>query len=343
LHKPEKLTLQSHPQHFLKLGLRLVSSGQGRLALDLVDKTQRERPDDRLLGELSKAIMVQRVPEFHEAMLRDTARNAAYRQAIERAAPGKRVLDIGTGSGLLAMMAARAGAKHVYACELNPMIAATAREIIAANGLARKITVLSMHSGKLDRQHDLDGGVDLVISEIFADDLLGEGVLPSLDHARAKLCRPGARMLPTAATIRVALVDVANGLPDVGMVEGFDLNLFNRHIPSTHNFDPASSRLVLRSSAADLFDFDFDKDLPVARKSAATVTASGGRVNGIIQWIKLGFDESCIYENAPGGDGMAHWMVRYCPLESPRETLPGAEMQIAGWHNDSRLAFWLAD
>ena len=343
LNKPEKLTLQSHPQHFLKLGLRLVSNGQGRQALDLVDKTKRERPHDRLLGELSKAIMVQRVPEFHDAMLRDTARNAAYRRAIEAAAPGKRVLDIGTGSGLLAMMAARAGAAHVYAVEVNPMIAATAREIIAANGLSSRITVLSMYSGKLDRVNDLDGGVDLVVSEIFADDLLGEGVLPALAHARAKLCRPGAMILPGTATIRVALVEVVDDRPDMGLIEGFDLTLFKRHIPRTHNFDPASSRLLMRSCAADLFDFDFEEDLPLARRSTAKVTATGGKITGVIQWITLGFDQDGGYENAPGGDGLAHWMVRYCPLDTPRETRSGAELTIAGWHNDSRLAFWLAD
>ncbi|MEP7222312.1 MAG: 50S ribosomal protein L11 methyltransferase [Novosphingobium sp.] len=343
VNKPEKLTLQSRPQHFLKLGLRLVSSGQGRQALDLVDKTRRERPDDRLLGELSKAIMVQRVPEFHDAMLRDKARNAAYRRAIEAAAPGKRVLDIGTGSGLLAMMAARAGATHVYACEVNPMIAATAREIIAANGLSRQITVLPMYSGKLDRNHDLEGGVDLVVSEIFADDLLGEGVLPALAHARAKLCRPGAVILPGAATIRVALVEVADDRADMGLVEGFDLTLFKRHIPRTHNFDPASSRLVMRSTAADLFAFDFEHDLPLARRASANVTANGGRATGIIQWITLGFDDGGTYENAPGGDGLAHWMVRYCPFDAPRETVAGSDLTISGWHNDSQIAFWLTD
>lgn len=78
------------------------------------------------------------------------------------------------------------------------------RAIIAANGLADRITILPIHSGKLDRDRDVAGGVDLVISEIFSDNLLGEGALPSFEDARNRLCLPDARFLPASAAIRVA-------------------------------------------------------------------------------------------------------------------------------------------
>ena len=61
------------------------------------------------------------------SMLHDTSRNNKYEQAITAAVAafvarsGRKpvVLDVGTGTGLLAMMAARAGAEHVYACEVG--------------------------------------------------------------------------------------------------------------------------------------------------------------------------------------------------------------------------------
>ncbi len=53
---------------------------------------------------------VKAAPAWHFPMVADRPRNDAYDQALRRAAPGRRVLDIGSGSGLLAMMAARAGA-----------------------------------------------------------------------------------------------------------------------------------------------------------------------------------------------------------------------------------------
>jgi len=83
-------------------------------------------------------------------MVADLARNDAFEAAINRAVrPDEVVLDIGTETGLLAMMAARAGARHVYACEKVPDLADLAREIIARNGLADRITVIARESTDL--------------------------------------------------------------------------------------------------------------------------------------------------------------------------------------------------
>jgi type III protein arginine methyltransferase len=81
------------------------------------------------------AVLEKAVPPWHFAMMNDVPRNSAYEEAIRRVAPGRSVLDIGTGAGLLAMMAARAGAKWVVSCEQTPWIAAKAREVVAANGV----------------------------------------------------------------------------------------------------------------------------------------------------------------------------------------------------------------
>lgn len=115
------------PRHFLGMGLRLVHSGLGDKAVAFVRRALGTRPDP-LLRQLAGIILAANVPKFHRSMLLDSRRNAAYREAIEQTVAGRRVLDVGTGSGLLAMMAARAGATQVYACEANPMLAATARE-----------------------------------------------------------------------------------------------------------------------------------------------------------------------------------------------------------------------
>ena len=74
-------------------------------------------------------------------VLQDRARNDAYDLAITKVIQKKggeaRVLDIGTGSGLLSMMAARAGAKYVIACEGKKPIADIARYIVRKNGMSR--------------------------------------------------------------------------------------------------------------------------------------------------------------------------------------------------------------
>jgi type II protein arginine methyltransferase len=240
------------------------------------------------------------------------------------------------------MIAARAGATSVVACERDSMLAATARAIVAANGLADRVTVLAVHSSQLDRERDLAGGVDLVVSEIFAHDLLGEQVLASLAHARVELCRPGARFLPAAASIHVALADFPDKRVPLGDVEGFDLSAFDRHVPHMRNVRSASRKLVLRSEPAELFRFDFDGDSPPRQhgQARAVVRTLGGRVTGIAQWLRIEFAPGVSYENAPGSDKRHHWFLPLHAID-PRETAAGEEIAICGWHDPQNLALWV--
>jgi type III protein arginine methyltransferase len=258
--------LHDYPAQFLEMGLRLIKAGQAAEARALIRTALTARPDDPLIAALAARILRHKIPSFHHGMLRDGARNTAWRMAIEALAPGRRVLDIGTGSGLLALIAARAGAAHVYACELNPLLALTAREIVAANGLTDIITVLPVHSGKVSRA-DLGGGAELVVSEILAHDLLGESVLPSMAHAHAELCAPGALFLPERATIRVALADDPLRPTPIGTVEGFDLSAFNAHVKAGQTARTTDPRFTLRSEPADLLS-SISASLPHSKGAA---------------------------------------------------------------------------
>ena len=330
------------PDAFLAMARALVDNDKGDKALGLVATLRAERPGDPLLAALATEILTRKIPDFHASMLTDSARNTAYTRAIGALAPGRRVLDIGAGSGLLAMIAARAGAASVVACERDPMLAATAREIVAANGLADRITVLALHSSQLDRERDLGGGVDLVVSEIFAHDLLGEQVLASLAHARAQLCRPGARFLPAAASIRVALADFPEKRVALGDVEGFDLSAFERHVPHVHNMRAGSRQLTLRSEPVELFRFDFDGETapPDRGQARAVLRSFGGRVAGLAQWLRIEFAPGVLYENAPGSDDRHHWVLPLHAID-PRDTVAGEAFAIGGWHDEQSLALWV--
>ncbi|MCR9256914.1 MAG: 50S ribosomal protein L11 methyltransferase [Alphaproteobacteria bacterium] len=117
-----------------------------------------------------------RALQYYIRMLQDETRNKAYADAIARAVqPGMVVADIGTGQGLLAMMAAKAGAKKVYAIERVPESQALAKHLIARNGFADRIEVVEDHAEKVV----LPEPVDLVISEILGNMGIDEGIHPA--------------------------------------------------------------------------------------------------------------------------------------------------------------------
>lgn len=338
----EQPSLIDHPAQLLGMGKRLMEAGRVREAAELAQKAISERPDDRLVRAIAETLSAHRVPKFHRSMLQDERRNRAYRLSIEAAARGRKVLEIGTGSGLLAMMAVRAGADHVYACEQDERLAATAREIVEQNGFGNQITVLASHSTKLDRDRDLGGGVDIVISEVFGSDLLGESALVALRDARARLCLPQASFLPARASIRVALADYAGSTLQDSLddVEGFDLSPFGRHLRRHRTIGPGDPKLQLRSAPVDLFAFDFSRDFACEDRVALSCIAQGGRVTGILQWIALDYGSGEVYENAPRTDARSHWWLNHFSLVEPLETSPGDRLDIEAWRDDHTLLCW---
>ena len=133
------------------------------------------------------------IPRWHFAMLNDVDRNHAFETAIKYVVhPNSTVLDIGAGSGLLAMMAARHGASYVTSCEMIQPIAHIAQKIIAINGFQDQIKIVPKKSDELIVGLDLPKRADLLITETVDCGLVGEGILPIIRHARQEegLLRP---------------------------------------------------------------------------------------------------------------------------------------------------------
>ena len=115
----------------------------------------------------------------------------------------KIVMDIGCGTGILSIFAARAGAKHVYAIEYAE-IALFAREIIKRNGLQDKITVIK---GKMEEIELPVPKVDIIISEWMGYFLLYESMLDCVLWARDKYLIEGGKMLPDRAQLYIAAIE----------------------------------------------------------------------------------------------------------------------------------------
>jgi len=176
------------------------------------------------------ASLVEAVNDFHFAMLNDKPRNEFYRRALaEQVKEGDIVVEIGTGSGLLAMLAAKAGAKKVYAIEANRHMAQSARHLIAINGLSDKIEVINDLSTNVVLGRQLPERADVLVSEILGTLLLGESALEYVADARKRLLKPGGRIIPAGGAQFVSLVssDDIKSITSVESWEDLDLRGFN--------------------------------------------------------------------------------------------------------------------
>lgn len=145
----------------------------------------------------------------HSLMLKDVKRTKSYMDAFERMKPefqDKIILDVGAGTGILSIMAARIGAKHVYAIEPSETCH-LARQIIEENGLKDRITVIQKKVEEITIGEDLPEKVDIIVSEWMGFCLLYEGMLDSVLWARDNLMVKGGLIFPERAKIFIAAFD----------------------------------------------------------------------------------------------------------------------------------------
>ena len=176
--------------------------------------------------------------DIHRVMLDDVARTAAYRVALEQnpsCVKGKRVLDIGCGTGILSMFAARGGAAEVVGVDGAADIAAVARANVAHNGFRDVVTVVQGKVEELLRRASSDEAgdeknalrkhsFDVLVSEWMGYALLFESMFDTVIEARDFLLKPGGAILPDVATIHVAgFGRNATSLPFWDDVYGFEM------------------------------------------------------------------------------------------------------------------------
>merc|ERR1712212_1284861 len=132
---------------------------------------------------------------IHEEMLKDEVRTLTYRNSMyhnRHLFKDKIVLDVGCGTGILSMFAAKAGAKKVYGVEMSNIVQ-HAKKIVSTNGLADKVTIVRGKSEEIALPVEK---VDVVISEWMGYCLFYESMLDSVLYARDKWLAPDGLMFP---------------------------------------------------------------------------------------------------------------------------------------------------
>lgn len=265
-------------------------------------------------------------PAWHFAMLNDHRRNAAIENSIAGLdLDGKTVFEIGTGTGLIALLFARHGARHVYTCEMNANLARVAMDNIAASRHARAITVIHAASRHVVETGLLPGTPDVIFTETVDCGVVGEGFHAIREDIRA-LAGPRTVVLPTRIEQSGALIDSEGirGLNEVHEVCGFDLSALNRF--STHAYFPVRAPLhefELLTEVSTIRTYDYLRDDESLCRMLTV--ARGGTVHGLLSWFALDF-AGHVVSNSVHLD--SHWHQAFHPLREPVRVRSGDQVSL---------------
>jgi protein arginine N-methyltransferase 1 len=281
----------------------------------------------------------------------DHNRTDAFARAIaEIVRPDDVVVDVGTGFGLLALLAARQGAARVYAIEQGPYLE-LARAIAQDNGLANRIVWVPGNSASVV----IPEQADVVISETLGQLALEEYTVEYLFDARQRLAKPDSRMLPQELRLSLQPVEVTSLRshwqttygPAWTDVAGFDLRrlrqavLANEALPYVVHDITERDRLLGPGVEVARFRLGVDTSSRFLRKVSCPVETAG-MVDGLLATFDVELSPSVTLSTHPSAP-RTHWRQVVFPIVPARLVSPGDVVDFElGFHGNAGWSSVLA-
>ena len=266
-------------------------------------------------------------------------RTKSYMHAILRNAHqfrGKVVLDVGCGTGILSLFAAKAGAAHVYGIDMSA-IATQAQTIVRDNGYEDRVTILQ---GKVEEVALPVERVDIIISEWMGYFLVYESMLDTVLWARDKWLAPGGLIFPDKASLHVCAIEDAEYKSEKitwwDSVYGFDMSCIGKMALSEPLVDCVDADQIA-THAALLKTFDLKtmrKEDASFEASFALATARKDYVHAFVAYFDIEFADGhkpLVFSTGPRSRA-THWKQTVFYLKEtlvvhPNEVIKG----VGGW------------
>lgn len=254
---------------------------------------------------------------YHLSMLVDETRTGAYSQAISRVVkPGDVVVDVGCGSGILSFFACRAGARHVYAIESEPVI--NIAELVAAkNGVQDRITFYNASSFNVE----LPEPADVIVTETMGTFGFEEGILGSLTDARDRFLKKGGRLIPCNVDLFLVPVELPQFYEHVvdfwvNRCQGFDFSPVRRL--TVNNFHPLKLHEgTFLGDPLRVQEIEFGETTQAEVKAGFTIHARRqGWLHGLAGWFNAELISGLSISNGPR-DKASHWGLAFFPIDRP--------------------------
>jgi precorrin-6B methylase 2 len=144
--------------------------------------------------------------KVHHSLLKDSSRNRAFYRALEGSVSEESsVLDIGSGTGIWAIAAAKMGAKRVVAIEQEALLVGLIKALARDNGVADRVEVIQGNAVQVELSREFD----IVISETIGHLIFDEQIVQIMIDARKRFLKPEGILIPNAVALVVAPVHLA--------------------------------------------------------------------------------------------------------------------------------------
>jgi type II protein arginine methyltransferase len=224
-----------------------------------------------------------------------------------------------------------------------PPIAELARFTVERNGYADRVIVLDKKSVDMSVPADMPRRANLMVTETVDCGLLGEGIIPTVTHARQNLLTADAHIVPCSASVIAMLVEsrALFGLNRAHIAAGFDVSPINSY--ATAGYFPVrlgafEYKPLTEPFVAFTFDFMADAHTASVRNIDVPVLRSG-ICHAVVFWFDMQLDEELSLSNRPGSD--THWEQALQCLDGENEVEAGAVLNLEAQHDCTMVSFKL--
>jgi len=246
--------------------------------------------------------------------------------------PGDVVVDLGSGSGVLAFFAIEAGARKVYAIERGHMA-----DVIAMLAKRFDIEVLHEHSKNVE----FPERANVLVTETLGAFALQEQILSSVIDARSRLVTPDATIIPHRIVLSAVPIELPRehrqhvgwwSEPHYG-IDFSDLRMFAANQMFTKDITPAN----FLAPPAEIIDIDLKTihDTTVIGNASFQITREG-TLHGFGGWFTATLAEDITVSN----QHESHWKQQYLPIERPLRVEPGMTITLELQSDDGKAWRW---